>query len=430
PLFYDYRCFNNEILAEYIKWLSEDVKKYYPELKVHTKIMDYYNFAWERFILNGSDYEIMSDYTDLNGCDAFSTYPYTSYNYTKAPLELKMGWYDYMTSIKEAPVWDTESHISNDYPIPEYDDLVPYYTSADVWNGAIHGRGAQIIWLWDLRRGSLPGSWSNYPNANAVMRPADVVQVSKTALDLNRLSEEVTALQKQKPEVGLLWSKTSIGYSDTYMKANSDAYKQIIYSGQKVGFVTETKPEDMHKYKLIVIPEATHLPDNVMSELEKYEGEILIQNNNSLEYNEYNKPYDTKRISAIYSRADVTDDIRGKISEMNLSEVVLIDADTGEKCNEIEWTYTKYNNKYLVNILNYNNKDTKKIEVFVGNRKVQSMTELRSDEMVENGILSIEPYKPQLIEFNISTFDIIDEKGNVIKEDIGKLENGIIRYNI
>ena len=434
--FNDYRIFNDGILDDYIRWYVGEMKAMYPNLKMHTKIMDYMNYSWPRFIRGGTDWARMESYTDLNGCDSFGYIDWNDEQYTdrnrNVPPYLRMAWYDYMTSVKDAPVWDTESHLLNDYNDPRFDDIIPFHYGTDVWNGAVHGRGGQVIWLWDLRNGSLPGGWSNYVNANAVLRPDAVFAASKAAMDLNRMSEEISALQDEKAQVGILYSRTTLSYNDYGQQMFTDldaCYKEIITGGQKVGFVVDARPEDMYKYQLLVVPETTHVTLEMAEEILAYlqnGGEVLLVGNDCLKYDEYDKAHDGTLINNIYSLADTTSTVKAKLQEMNLSDVMLIDIATGEKVEDIEWSYTDHNGKTIVNIVNYHETATRQVKVLYCGQEVQTLKELRSGEVTDDGILEVKPYQPLLVSFAPLTLNLADEGGNVIESDIDNLQAGII----
>ena len=422
PLFYDYRCFNDQILTEFHQWMTEEIRNEYPELLLHTKIMDYIQYDYKGFLKNGANYEKLAPLMDVNGCDAFSYYQYIN-----TPLTLKMGWYDYMTSLKNVPIWDTESHVNTDKKVVYYDDLMPQYIAADVWNGAVHGRGTDVIWLYDMQNSSMPWTDSSYSNANAALRPADMLAVSKTTMDLNRLSREVTALQKAEAKVGLLYSRISLGYNSNFMATMAAAYEDSIFSGQKVGFVTDETPEAMRKYELLIVPEATHVSEQMLTCMQNYlenGGEVLLLGENSLKKNAYGKTHDTAVIDAIYQAADSESSVTEKIQEMALTRIQLVDTETGQKPDNLEWSYAQQGSRYLIHIANYDETETKNIKVVYGDKEITGLSELRSGTKAD--VLSAKPYEPMLVAFDIFTFDLLDQNGTVTESNISTIKHGTI----
>lgn len=431
PLYQDYRTFNETLFTEFHEWLSGVIKYEHPDLLLHTKMKGYFNHAYRTLANLGANHENMTGILDINGCDGFSFFE----DRNKYPLTLKMGWYDYMTSVKDAPVWDTETHDLRDYRDINYDPIITDYIGTDIWNGAVHGRGATMLWIYDKSDTTMPwGEKTEYfSNTNAIFRPADVLEVSKTAMDLNRLSKEVSAIAEEEPKVGLLYSMTSLGYTarvsadEEHMTNVGEAYEDIIFSGQKVGFVTDTTPEDMHKYDLLVIPYATHIPENVLNCISEYEGEILILGTDSLKYDEMNSAHDTAVVNAIFAKSDTQSTVMDKIRAMNMSEVVLVDAATGEALDNVEWSYAEYNGKMIVNIVNYDMENDKDIKLYYNGVEIKNLTELRSGAKTDTGVLTAESVKPIFVSFDLLKLDLVDDNGNLLKENITALTEGNIR---
>lgn len=407
PLFYDWRNFNDSVFAEFHQWLAQIVKEEAPELKVQCKVMDYFDHYYYEDLVIGSDYERIADYMDLNGCDAFAYY-----DIWQQPLLLKMGWYDFMTSVKDVPVWNTEDHLIRDLYTIDYNNIIAPHISADIWNGAVHGRGASVIWIWDKRDESMPwgadsGYVGNYQSSNFVLRPKEVAEIGKTALDLNRLADEVTAIQKEEPQIGLLYSRTSLGYNEEGMDTVAKAYESILYNGQKVGFVTDSRPEDMHKYKALVIPGATNISTEVLDNIETYVdngGKIFIIDQMSLGKDEHNREHDVERIHKLYTKATVIDansletELAEQFNNMGISRVILVDAETGEKVSGTEWSYAEIDGEVVVNILNYDIGKEKIVKIIYDGNNVEKFRELRSGEECEK-IIKLEPYIPVIVEF-------------------------------
>lgn len=442
PQFYDFRCFNDNLLTTFHQWFSDAIKSEYPELLIHIKVMDYLTRNTYRDIVkNGADYEKLESAVDINGCDAHS-----NYDDWFTPLSLKMGWYDFMTSVKESPVFDSESHIHTDSTEIKYSESRTRYVGADIWNGAIHGRGADVIWLYDLRNMSVPWANSVYSNTNAAFRPADVFETAKAAMDLNRLAEEVTAIQQRDAKVGILYSRTAAGRQHSsegvintdYMEYLAPAYEGIIFGGQKAGFVTDSHPEDMHKYELLIVPYAQYVPSEVVSELKKYienGGEVLITGSRqSLLYDQYGATQDLTDWAYIWSKSDYTEnkdctaDVIGKINELGLSEIQLKTAD-GDTPVNIEWTYVMHGDKILVNVLNHDRETDTELRLYYKGKKVGEMAELITGDTYTDQFTA-ESLEPMLLEIDRITFDWESLDGTQTEQNISTVKSGKISCNV
>ncbi len=421
--YYDYRSFNDEVLSEFINWYIDEMQTSYPELKYHVKIMQYLRYDYPNYFRDGTNYELVADNMDLNGCDG-----YGAPDDANRPLTFKMAWYDMLTSLSDKPVWDTENHILSDKSVVEYDSITPEYVGADIWNGAVHGRGASVNWTYDRSKQSQPWGNSQFVNTNFAFRPEEMAEVSKTTLDLNRLSNEITAISKEQAKVAILYSRTSIGYNGNHMTQVAEAYEQAIFSGQKVGFITDSNSEDVSKYELLIVPEATNVPSNVVDNIYSFVqngGKLILLGSNSLRYDEANNSHNATKLNYILGGAE-PGTVADVIENMNITEVVLRDADTGEKLDDVEWSYAEYDGQYVVNILNYDMESSKNIGVYVDGEQIANLTELRSGKTSDT--LLAKPMQAMLVAFDIQTFtfDMVDEGGEVIKSDVSTLEAGKI----
>jgi len=420
PLYYEYIRFNDSILADFHTYLAETIKKYSPDVKVYAKYIGYFmEDYWNQFI-RGTDYEPMADLMDINGCDGVSTFG------TDFTLLNRMGWYDLMRSMEDKPVWDTEHHTFPDGGITVTGDIVGDYLTADLWNGAIHGRNTSILWLWEDVR-----TTNAFNNTDADKRPEMVAAATKTNFDLNRLSHEVTALQQAEAKVGILYSRTSLVHNENHAVSAVDAYEATLMSGQRVRFVTDSNPETMSNYELLIVPDATHVQKKTLDSVKAYMeagGKVLLLGENALKYDEHAKAADATVVNYIRSHADTASTVKGKIQAMNLTEVQLMDTRTGRAPENIEWSYTEYKDKYLLHVMNYDMEYTGLLTVSHNGEAVTGMKDLRSGKEYAE-ILEVKPYQPMLIAFEKYPLDMVDANGVTIEKNINEIKPGIIRCN-
>ncbi len=424
-LYNEYIKFNDGLMDDFFTWYAGEVKKAYPDMPIHVKLMDYFRYNYRHYVWGGTNWEILSDSFDINGCDAHSYLQYQQYT----PLTMKMGWYDYMTSVKDAPVFDTESHILEDAQTVAYSDTITRYYESDVWNGAVHGRSTDILWLFDADVSRTAVGGSNYANSNLVHRPAEIAAIARTSLDLQRLSKEITALQKAETKTALLYSRTSLSWDDNYMTTVGEAYEDLLFSGQKVAMITDEEPEKMNNYQLLVVPGANYVPATTLNAISTYlenGGQVLLLGSDCLNYDEHGKAHTASILSSIREKADRQSTIKEKVKELALSDVVLTD-ENGNTLDGVEWSYAKYNGQYLVNILNYEFEAAKAFRVFYKGKEVTSFKELRRG--ISPDTLVAEPYQPMLLAFDACSLDRIDSQGNLIEPNVTTLKAGTYRVN-
>ncbi|OUS67936.1 hypothetical protein B1748_35205 [Paenibacillus sp. MY03] len=249
PAFYDWVQFNNDQFSGWHQWMADIIHEIMPDIPVNAKIMNgtlnhINNWTW------GVDAEQFSEFTQINGNDNANVYlnPENGFTY-----ELKF--YDLQTSLKEAPVFNSENHLIKDGE-DRYIPQLAKHVRTSLWQGAIHGMSATTMWVWERtyeQNSDFKGSVMHRPDAAAI--------VGQTGLDLNRLSGEVTAFQQEKPDAAILYSVPSLIYSASYPNSLESAYEAISYNGLRVGFASENqiKNNGLDDLKVLFVPEATHI---------------------------------------------------------------------------------------------------------------------------------------------------------------------------
>lgn len=395
PLSNDYLNFNDGLLAGFHKKMNDIIKKNIPGIKTFAKYIAY--FSPNTVIDRGNDYEPLTEFTDINGCDNLPTFG----SMENSLLNIQ-AWYDLQRSMANRPSFNTEHHHvpdgKNIYEGDDAYDLLKNYVGGDLWTGAIRGRVGSALWLWEDVRET-----SAFDGTNGRNRPEIAADVAKTSMDLNRLGYEVAAFHKEEPEIAVVYSRTALTFNfNNHMAGCISAYEESIFNGQMTRFVIDSKPEDIHKYKLVVVPSASHLDDRMMNEIKKYVdngGKLLITGEESFYYDEYKHKRDQKLVDYLYANADTTSTVTEKIAEMGMNDLVLIDVKTGKKPEKnIEWFTTEYNGKTLVHIMSYETDKDVTLKVMHKGNEVGKFTELRSTETMQNTI-TIHPHSPVLLQF-------------------------------
>ena len=442
----DYIAFNDSLLSEFHTWYAGEVKKV-SDIPIHTKTMQYLKDNYQNYFIQGTNYDLVADALDVNGCDAWSEYA------DQSSLSAKMAWYDLMTSTADKPVWNTEDHVTGGGEVRDadgnvvqymtyYNDLEPKFVASDLWNGAIHGRGASALWCWNDSRRTMTG-WggSIHSNTNVIHKPEQVAKTAEAMMDLNRLAEEVTAIQTAQAKVGILYSRTSVAYmhdqgegfhnyTNPYMEAVLQTYDDVITSGQKAGFITDGVYDNMDQYELVIVPGATHVPVAVLNAIKAYQdngGTVLIlSSTNALTKTENNANQNSSILNAVKKAADTTSTVKGKIQAMGLSDVVLVDT-SGNALTDVEWNYASYGDGYVVNVLNYNYDIDKQFKVLINGCEVGNFADMRSGKHSDNGLMFANTLEPMLLKVNNFTMDLVDQSGTVLSADIDQLVAGMIR---
>lgn len=412
--FNDYRNFNDSILKGFYDKFREEIRKYNKDIPLWTKEMmpiRSYNGAKTQ----GVNAEVLAEYFDLNGNDSFGFI-----DQDNLPFPGKMEWYDIQTSIIDAPVINGENHIIADDTGKKinYDKRYDAHYAADVWEGMIHGAGLQELWMFSRTDRAL----NMYGQTSLLYRPATLDKVAKATLDIHRLTPQIIALQDKKRETAILYSDTSWSFSGQFMNAMYQTYTNLLYLGQRPGFVFESQTDkiDVNNYKMIVVPACTNVTDNVISKLDEFVkngGKLVIVGEGSLYYDIKGNKHDETVIKRLYDNATVVDakidtssslididesykdTLENILKGLSLMSVELIDADTGKACDEVEYLYTQYEGETIVNICNYSWENKKNVDIYINGKKVESVKELREDKVI-NGSIGLESYVPIMVEIS------------------------------
>ena len=322
-------------------------------------------------------------------------------------------WYDFMTSLKNAPVINSEDHILRDNAEITYNENELNMNLADVWQGAIHGRAGAAYWLWD--KSSRAAEGTIYYNSNLTRRVELVAGISRVNLDLNRLANEITAIQKKNARCAVLYSNyTQVAKSALHTSAMYEAYRYLQNNGEKVYIVNDTYPEKLNENKnleLLIVPCADYMPEKVWQEIKKFEesGKTVI-------FAEYNTSYyneNGKSLNATLKNYVLKNATRVSFGGWNENTVSLLgcenvysaignvisafvkDVEVKSGNGETEWTSAKYEDGYVVNLCNYGEEVTE-ITISYKGKECGDIFDLTENKGISN-IISLSPYETKLV---------------------------------
>ncbi len=403
-MYYDWVIFNSEQFADWHRWMKGIVKEIAPNIPVHAKIRLHCTFD-PLIVKEGVDPELFSKFSDINGCDC-SCYYEKDKKILPAYLN-EMAVYDMVSSFKHVPIFNSEDHIINDGDRNDYNPARAKHVRMVLWQGAVHRRSASTIWLWER------GGYELFQ-----YRPDCVVAVGRTALDLNRLCEQIQALQNIKPKVAILYSNPAFVHSlDTYKKTLKLTYKALSLMGVAVGFISEKQiaAGKLQNYNTIFIPQTECIYPTTLKKLNNYidnGGKVVIvtaDKSHTLTSDEHKLPLDLvaqdyrKDIIAratLYSPNDyetLKKNIFDLMKQQNMINTVLIDTKTEKLVDGVEWRTTKCNGKTIIDIANYT-KEPKTVKIVYDGATITNMKELISNKMINSEAITVPALTPILIE--------------------------------
>ncbi|MCX6926292.1 MAG: beta-galactosidase [Verrucomicrobia bacterium] len=261
-LYFDRWRFNQDRFVAFHTMLRERIHRYDPDLPVHAKVMSHAFEDPGRFEV-GIDYERFTQLDRIAGNDCVMAFT------GEGPGEYACDWqtmamnYTLQHSVApDRPIFNSENHLIGDGDtryIPEN------YIRTVYWQEAVHGQGATTTWVWE--RGQ-----SGDLAENILTRANCVRAFGRVALDLQRLAPEVHALSQAPAQLAILYGYSSLLPSKDYVDEARAAFEGAYFTDAVTDFVSERQIESgkLARYKLVVVPRASHAPDGVVQALNEY----------------------------------------------------------------------------------------------------------------------------------------------------------------
>ncbi len=436
-IYYDWILFNDEISAKWHKWMADIVKEY-TDIPLSIKVMNTFRWAGEssdKFELRrGTDIELFDEFTDLGGNDVYDVYndPYSYW--------VGMMFYDYMSSVTGKPLYNSETHLiqdGNKSPGTAYEPETAAHSANHMWTSAMHGVSMHSMWIW-----AHVNSSSNQAFQSVLTRPDAVADIGKTALDMSRLSNEISEMRANDAKVALFYSKPTRVYTNNHMLYTYRVYQALINAGVKVGFVSENSLDKLPNYDILIMGNVTNGTADAVSAVESFmtNGGKVLYFGNPMTKNEYN----VSKSNNIASNANSTsstatatsgytftngDGIVSAVNSFissNLDNRVELRYADGTKPAMLDWQYSINDTRVLVNVTNLEYDTPKEIEVYLDGEKLTGMKELRSGQ-TDISKTTLNGFEPQLLEYR---FIVIPDTPAVIDEIDVDINNKEINWGI
>lgn len=408
----DWREFNGSIMTKYHKEVSDYIHTAAPALGVLTKVMMYTaGYEQSRFLGTGTNYEDMAAAFDINGNDAWA------YIGTGDTIFSTNMWYDLQTSILNRPVFNLENHVVLDQKNINYSrDYAGHYRSA-VWQGALHGLGGNLTWLWGKSDHMDAGI---FRNTTMQYRLDCMIEGGKLTYDLNRLAGEVSALANKEPDVAILYSYTSPVYDRAHEPQMAKVYQGLLCKGMKPVFVTEEDFSNLDKCKVLIVPYARYVPekalDSVLAAADSGK-KIILLDADSLKYNENKQEQSQDKLTALKNAAQIY--TLGEISAMteavnaqyNSSKVSV--TKSGGK-DSVEISSVRTGNRVIINLCNLDEKETQTVSVQYDGKSMGKCIDLINGAEYDTANIILPPLTPVMLEYEVNNLIFSKENGEVI----------------
>ena len=398
-LFYDWVCFNEDMLTEWHSWMASIIKEY-TNKPLHSKMENYImpsEYSDRRHLIKGTDIEKFAQFIDYAGNDAANSMEW------EPSMMTKMMWYDYLYSVVKKPIYNSEDHFIKDGST-KYDEEQKNATRYNLWQGAIHGRAMSTLWTWDRSYDT-----SSHFYNGVLTRPDCVAEVGYTSLDMMRNANDILKLSSKQPDVALFYSKTSRIFNDDHMGNLTLYYKALLCSGKRVGFVTESSLENLSDYQCLIIPSVTHTTPEAVTAVKNYisnGGKVIYYepDNNCMKYDKFGKALSNSTITSNGTRWTVkdTNPVRKKVIEYFANDRIRIkDNATNDYASGVEYEYSIDGGKVLVNIVKIGT-GTQTVSVYLDGNKLSGMTNIVTGETT-GGNHTITGYVPLTLKYSTDT---------------------------
>ena len=307
PEGYDWLAFNMDRVTDWFTFLHDEVRRYNPNAKTHIKLMPQ---LWsDNKTDHGLDFEKLTELTEIIGNDAQTDHIPNPKKPEDWQDKYAFGWrktsmpYDFMKSVSpDKIIFNTESHFLSVNRVRELNTR-PEYARAVYWMAYMQGLNACQTWYWARNSdGSIMDKAGvGYAGSNN-QQPQIVNEVAATLMDLNAFSDEITAMQQQKKNIRIFYSKTSNINEVNYMDGVFALYESLLFEGMPIGFVTQDiiNKQNNSDWKVVLISKTPFATKDEFAAVQAYlnKGGTVIMDEESLTKNEYGLPLEKLKASA------------------------------------------------------------------------------------------------------------------------------------
>jgi len=359
-LYFDRWRFNQARFVAFHEMLRDRIHRYAPKLPVHSKVMSHAFEDPGRFEV-GIDYERFPQLGRIAGNDCVVEFTgERKGDYACDWQTMAMNYTLQHSVAPDAPIFNSENHLIADGDtryIPEN------YVRTVFWQEAIHGQGATTTWVWE--RGQ-----SGDLAENILTRASCVHAFGRVALDLQRLAPEVYALSRAPADAAILYAYSSLLPSKDYADEARAAFEGSYFSGITTDFITERQimSGKLARYKLLIVPHASHSPDAVVKAVNEFigKGGIVLATGRCFTKDEYGRPRAHGLVQSgrghLVTRAnqmsplDYREVINRLAEEAMIRRPLRIEGDDDKPVWGVNLRTTMANGRLLANLLNLSRK--------------------------------------------------------------------------
>jgi hypothetical protein len=351
---YDVVRFNQGRFAGWHQWMVDIIHEMAPNLECHAKVMP---LVWDRdSVFWGTDPLEFSQLGHINGNDCYFV-PNDAGSPWASDWLVQGMYYDLQRSMAQNPIFNSENHLildRTDFHV----DASHIYTG--IWQGAIHGQGSSATWIWGRtydKKSDLEGL--------ILHRAACTAAMSRSALDLMRLSREVFALQNQVPEVAILWSNAAQVHDPWVTTSRKNVYEALNFLGVPIGFVHEHQlaTHEGSGLKCLIVAGAEAVTAEGLKGIRDFVqrgGVVLAYGDGNLSKEEYGRstepPAFAREIPRSERGEELAELLKTEMHRAGIEAGIAIVDKHGRLPYGVEWRSVVLDGHTLVNLVNFSRK--------------------------------------------------------------------------
>ena len=284
---YIFRDFVRETYAAWHRNFADEVRRLWPGVKVHSKIM--ISFSPYTYV-SGVDPELWAEFSDLNGNDNICM---QGGRYASDMAGVILG-DEIQISSKKVSVVNSENHIIVD---GETKPISNDHIYASVFEQFATGAATVLTWVYHDVLYDFSVKYPKEARLGCIyMRPGNLAAHARAVLDGMRLAPELKRFMQYEPDVAFLYSPTSamLHSRNGCLYPMSNLALQLASTGYRARALTERQlaAKKFGATRLLFVAGAPNITRASLAGLKKFaqEGGRIIADPLSLKQDEYGRP--------------------------------------------------------------------------------------------------------------------------------------------
>ncbi len=282
----DYTVFNQDRFYDWFGYFQNTVRALDKKTYTHIKhMMMGIPYTEHQYVGCGMDRERAAELTDFNGNDGGPLYVYFP---DLAGKRIEKAYrcalfFDLLKSINPGkPIFNSEN-LCTDY---NYQFVPPENYRLAIWEEVLHGQAATLVWQW---ADQVPWAWKSQYDC----RPEMMDALGRAGLDIRWLAPQIVKFWRVPREVAILYSKSSLIWSDMTESSIYEWYLTLACLDAPVGFVTEKQIAEgkLNDLKILIIPKTNYLSEEAYQGIREFakKGGKVVMSPPALEFDEHGK---------------------------------------------------------------------------------------------------------------------------------------------